>query len=235
MPAAPFELPVKASEVAGIADIVFQVLENRRVQDDVRNRLATRSQAMNLTSIRPFWGSLQQDPVHSSSYYLAADTVSEAGGAPAPLLLRFALASAPASGLFPESMLVGRMRPGGGREVVVNAIHFAPADAAVETFATNVDRAFLPRPQGTAPAITVISADPERELPAAFDGFRVVQRSTGINAASIAAMAGLSSRTYAAAVWSAIRAGWRDGYNLEAEPIEVRADGVPKRVRRCVL
>ena len=220
----PFEAPVKASEAAVLADITFQLLENRRLQPDLRNRLASRSAGLGLSSVRPYWGSLQQDPVHASSFYLAVDSLTPAG--PVPLLLRMALASAPASALFPKSMLIGRMRPGGGREVVVNAMNFGPVDVeAIDTFATKVDRAFLPRPQGSAPAITVVSTEPERELPAAFEGFRAVQKTAGVNAASIAAAPGLSMRTLASAVWCAIRAGWREGYNLEAAPIALdRAD-----------
>jgi len=48
-----FELPVKASEAAALADIVFRALESRRLQEDVRNRLATRAGTLGLTSIRP--------------------------------------------------------------------------------------------------------------------------------------------------------------------------------------
>lgn len=218
MSPSPFEVPVKASEAAVIADITFQLVENRRLQESLRNRLASRAAGLGLSSIRPYWGSLQQDPVHASSFYLAVDAVS-GDQPPMPLLLRMALASAPASALFPKSLLIGRMRPGGGREVVVNAARFGPGDTgAIDTFATKVDRAFLPRPQGSAPSITILTTEPEKELPLAFEGFRAVQRATGINAASIAAAPGWSARTLAAAVWSAIRAGWRDGYNLEAEP-----------------
>ena len=215
----PFELPLKASEAAVLADITFQLVENRRLQDDLRNRLASRAAGLGLTSVRPYWGSLQQDPVHASSFYLAIDALPAGAAAlPDPLLLRMALASAPASGLFPKAMLIGRMRPGGGREVVVNAVPFGPGDTgAIDTFATQVDRAFLPRPQASAPAITVFSIEPERELSAAFEGFRQVQRTLGLNAASIAAPPGLAARTLPAAVWSAIRAGWREGYNLEAD------------------
>src|SRR5262245_26430892 len=164
MSPAPFELPVKASEAATLADVTFQLVENRRLADDLRNRLAARASGLGLSSIRPYWGSLQKDPVHASSFYLAVDALPQ-GGAPTPLLFRMALASAPASGLFPKSMLIGRMRPGGGREVVVNAASFGPGDTgAIDTFATKVDRAFLPRPQSSATAIQVVWADSKREL-----------------------------------------------------------------------
>lgn len=191
----------------------------------------SRAAGLSFTSIRPHWGSLQHDPVHASSFYLAVDALS--GKTPIPLLLRIALASAPSTGLFPKAALIGRMRPGGGtREVVVNAAAFGPGDAtAIETFVTKVDRAFAPRPQGSAPAITVICQAPDRELPAAFEGFRAVQRTTGINAASIAAAPGQTALTLTAAMWSAIRAGWREGYNLEAEPVALDATNLDDLIR----
>lgn len=231
MSPASFELPLKAGEAAAIADLTMQVLENRRAQDDLRNRLAARSSALNLTSIRPYWGSLQQDPVHANAFYIAVDGLG--ASKPQPILLRVALASAPSSALFPASMLVGRMRPGAGlREVVVNAVPFGPADTeAIETFAGQVDRAFLPRPQGSAPSITAITGKPDTEAPALFEGFRLVMKSTGLNVASIAAPPGRATPTLAAAVWSAIRAGWRSGFNVEAEPLDPAAPDFDESVR----
>ena len=232
MTPSPFDVPVKAADAALLAEIVFQVAENRTMQDNLRNRLVARAAGLNFPSVRPYWGSLQHDPVHASSFYLAVDALSPAHP-PVPLLLRIALANAPSNSFFPKSALIGRMRPGAGsREVVVNAAPFGPGDqAAIETFATKVDRAFLPRPQASAPAITVVSASPELELPAAFEGFRAVLRTTGLNAASIAAAPGLSAATLASAMWSAIRAGWREGYNLEAEPVALDAPELEGLIR----
>lgn len=225
----PFELPLKASDAASLADVTMQVLENRRPQDDLRNRLAARSSALNLTSIRPYWGSLQADPVHANSFYVAVDGLGagQVAARPQPLLLRIALASAPASGLFPGSTLIGRMRPGNGtRELVVNAVPFGPRDIeAIDIYAAQVDRAFLPRPQGSAPSVTGVTRNPEHEAPQLFEGFRLVMKSTGLNVASIAAAPGTGTRTLAAAVWSAIRAGWRHGFNVESEPLD-RASAV---------
>lgn len=215
-----FELPIKASEAAAVADIVFQALENRRLQEDVRNRLATRGSTLGLTSIRPWWGSLAADPVHASVYYLAADGFGINGDTVKPLLLRLALASAPASAFYPKSLLIGRMRPGGGREVVVNAVEFGPGDVtALDTFTQKIDRTFLPRPQASAPALTVVSAEPEKECGPAFEAYRALQRTLGANTASFAARPGLSARTMSSAMWAAIRAGWREGYSVEAEPL----------------
>ncbi|MDP2998910.1 MAG: hypothetical protein Q8N47_15590, partial [Bryobacterales bacterium] len=133
-------------------------------------------------------------------------------------LLRVALASAPSSAVFPRALLVGRMRPASGREVVVNAVPFGPRDSAnIRAFAEVLDRAFLPRPQGALPAIVVGSGHPESALPAAFEAFRQILKNTGVNWASIQA-------SYEAGLWAAIRAGWREGYSAGAGPIVAGGD-----------
>lgn len=207
----PLLLPLKASEAASLADLVFQQLGGKAITDEQRHRLGPRAASLGLTSIRPYWGSLQADPFHAQTYYLAVDAVSPAETV--PLLLRMALSSAPASGLFPNAMLIGRMRPGGGREVVVNAIPFGPRDTgAVMTFANSLDRAVLPRPAGAQPLLCVAPADPVVSLPAAFEGFRAAYKATGLNYASIE----VAPDKFTAVVWAAIRAGWREGYTAGA-------------------
>jgi len=150
----PIELPLKPSEAAALADLIFQFTEGRPLNDETRNRLNGRLGALEQTSMIPFMGSLQKDPIHASAYYIAVDAMSESGVN--PLLLRMALASSPASALFPDPILIGRMRPGGGREIVVNAIPFAASDRQnIRTFASRIDRSFYPRPQGAQSAISV--------------------------------------------------------------------------------
>jgi hypothetical protein len=152
-----------------------------------------------LATFTPFPGSLARDPIHPSTYYIAIDTPS------APLLLRIALASSPASGLFPGAMLIGRMRPGGGREIVINAVPFNFTDCeTIRTFAQQVDPSFLPRSQGPQSAIVVEGIDSA----AAFRAFRAIFKATGLNLAAIA-------EDYDRALWSAIRAGWREGWNAQ--------------------
>jgi hypothetical protein len=160
------------------------------------------------------------------------------------LLLHVALSSSPSSGLFPNSLLIGRMRPGGEREVIVNAIPFASTDHAnIRTYAEQVDRVFLPRPQGAQPAIASGNRHPEISLPAAFEAFRQILRNTSVNLASTSQLSATREMTtdqalrqrdgenptaaghtrvsirhlYHAGLWSAIRAGWREGYNAEAD------------------
>jgi hypothetical protein len=209
MTSIPLILPLKAGEAAALADLIYRQVEGRQLTGDVRNRFAARVPSLELKTFAPFPGSLQPDPIHPSTYYIAVD--AHGGGAPEPLLLRIALDSSPASGLFPGALLIGRMRTDEGREVVLNAIPFAPADRDhIGTFATKVDRAFLPRPQGTQSSIQVRGGDPE----AAFCGFRSILKSAGVNLAALEC-------PYHAGIWAAIRAGWREGYNLGAEPIAV--------------
>ena len=258
MSAIPLELPLKASEAAALADLIFQHVEGRPLTEDLRARLASRAAPVELTSMTPLWGSLAKDPVHGSTYYLAVD--AGPAGRPQPLLLRMALASAPASALFPNAMLIGRMRPAGAREVVVNAVPFSSNDSEpIRTFATQVDRGFLPRPQGTQPAVAVGNRHPEISLPAAFDAFRRLLKATGVNYASTAQLSATREMTtpqaiaardgedpaaaghtrvsiphlYEAGLWAAIRAGWREGFNAEADHFIVTGD-TPEAIGRSV-
>ncbi len=196
----PLVLPLKANEAAALADLVFQQLEGQALTTDLRNRFAGRLPQLAIETFTPYPGSLARDPIHPSTYYIAIDTQT------APMLLRIALASSPASGLFPGAMLIGRMRPGGGREIVINAVPFHSSDReSVRTFAEQVDRAFLPRPQGPQSAIVVEGPD----FAAAFRAFRAILKSSGLNLAAIAG-------DFDAALWSAIRAGWREGWNAQS-------------------
>jgi hypothetical protein len=208
----------------------------------MRSRIAGRLPSLALTGLVPYVGSLAQDPVHQGAYYVAADAID--GERSVPVLLRVAPASSPSSSIFPEAALVGRMRPGGGREIVVNAISFSPGDHEnIRLYAETVDRSFLPRPQGSQSAIAVGNRHPVLSLPAAFDAFRTIHRTTGANLASTVQLSATREMTtdaaiaardgenpvaaghtrvsirslYHAGVWAAIRAGWRDGYNAEAD------------------
>src|SRR5204863_7442912 len=152
-------------------------------------------------------------------------------------------ASAPTSSVLAATLLIGRMRAA-GREILVNAVPFSPNDRQnLSAFAEQVDRAFLPRPQGARPAIAVGNRHPEISLPAAFEAFRTILKISGVNMAStvqlsatremstddaIAARDGENPTAaghtrvsichlYHAGLWAAIRSGFRDGYNAEAD------------------
>ena len=210
----PFDLPLATGEAAALASLILEHAEGKPLTDDLRNRLASRAAVLKMTSIRPYFASLEKDPIHPSTYYLAVDGLEAQ-----PLLLHIAPATAPSSGIFPRAILIGRMQAAGGgprREIVVNASPFAAADPdRVRAFAEEVNRAFLPRPQGSRPAISVGGLD--HRLPELFEAFRSIFKSKGENLASIR----LSGTPETAAMWAAIRSGWREGYTLENDCIEV--------------
>jgi hypothetical protein len=192
----PLDLPLRPPEAAQLARLIFEIAEGRPLTDDLRHRIAARAAVLGLETIRPHFGSLALEPVHRSTYYLAADGLNDF-----PLLLHMAPATAPTSAIFEKSLLIGRVG-----DVVVNAIPFGPGDGAtIDKFAAQVDSAFLPRAQGARSSIPVTS-----NLPAAFDVFRAILKRTGRNLAS-------TSQSYYPAVWAAIRAGWRPGYSAGIE------------------
>src|SRR5262245_7202022 len=248
------DLPVKASEAASLAELIFDQAEGKLLTDEIRNRLAGRAAALQLTTLKPYFGSLAKDPVHPSSYYLAVD-----GRDSQPLLLHIALASAPTSGVYPRALLIGRMRAA-GREIVVNSIPFSSDEwANISQYARQIDRAFLPRPQGARPAIAVGNRHPEISLPAAFDAFRTILKTTSVNMASTVQLSATREMTideaiaardgenptaaghtrvsirhlYHAGLWAAIRAGWREGYNAEADHFIVSGN-TPHEIARSV-
>jgi hypothetical protein len=201
----PLDLPLRPSEAAELAILVFEQAERKPLNDEVRNRLAARAAVLRLETVTPYFGSLVRDPVHPSSYYLAVD-----GGRGEPLLLHLAPATAPTSSIFYKPLLIGRMRRPNGPEIVVNAVPFGPFDCEnLEKFVSGIGAAFLPRPRGLRPAIAVSS-----DLAAAFEAFRAILKRSGQNLAATVANAAASSReSYYAGLSAAIRAGWREGYS----------------------
>jgi hypothetical protein len=196
----PLELPLRPAEAAAVANLIFDQAEGKPLSDDVRTRLAARAAVVKFQTLTPFFGSLERDPVHHSVYYLAVDSETE------PLLLHMALATAPTSSIYYKPLLIGRMRRPNGSEMVINAIPFGPhARQNVETFAARINSAFYPKPQGARTTITV-----EEGHAAAFDTFRALHKRTGKN---FAALAG----DYHAAMFAAIRAGWRNGYTAATD------------------
>ena len=220
----PFDLPLRPSEAGELANLVFELAGNRPLGDDVRNRLAARAATLRLETITPHFGSLERDPVHRAMFYLAVD-----GQQGQPLLLHLALASSPSSALFPKSLLIGRMRRPVGPEMVVNCTPFASTDTEhVRRFATEVNPAFLPRPQGAQPAIAAGNRHPELSLPAAFDAFRGILKRAGRNLASTVQLSATREMTTCAALQSRDGrgpAGRRPHPRLHPPPLPRRAVG----------
>ena len=187
--------------------LILDAVGNQPLTDELRARLPER-----IGDLRLFTASLEHDPLDPAAYYLAAED-------PAPQLLRVARGD-------------------------VQAVPFASTDReSIRRFAEQVNRAFLPRPQGALPAIAVGNRHPEVSLPAAFEAFRLILKETGKNLASTVQLSATREMTteealvardgenpaaaghtrvsirhlYHAGLWSALRAGWRAGYNAEAD------------------
>ncbi len=204
----PLDLPIRPAEAAELARIVFELAGRKPLDDELRGRIAARSSRLSLVSLRPLFRSLARDPIHNSTFYLAVD-----GQNGAPLLLHFAPDAAPTSAVFPKPLLIGRMA-----QTVINAVPFGPADrAALEAFALRVDPAVQPRPQGARSALVL---DPG---PAAFEAFSGILKRSGKNLAATAS-------SYHLALWSAIRAGWRDGWTAG---IDLDLETARDTVRDC--
>ena len=203
------DLPVRPPEAAALADVIFENAEGKRLTAAIRNRIAALAATLKTPGIEAHFGSLQTDPVHPSAYFLAVDAM--VNEPPRPLLLRFAPSTSPASGLLKDALLVGRMRLANRSEIVVNAFEFGPSNGdAIRTFATQIDRAFLPKPAGVGATISA----PSQFADAAFADFRQILKTRGQNMASLHGAA-------EPAMWSAIRAGWREGYELNSGAIEI--------------
>ncbi len=195
-----FDLPIRTPEAAQLAVLIFDLAKEKPITPDVRNRILSRSVLLKLDTIRPYFNSLERDPIHPSAIYLAVDGIDAQ-----PLLLRMAPNATPASGLFPKSILIGRVPGPGGMEVVVNAVPFSHLNREqIQTFATQVNRAYQARPAGIRSAIIVESERPEVVYPAAFEAFRAIFVARNLN------MAGFTDAQ--TATWAAIRAGWREGF-----------------------
>jgi hypothetical protein len=195
----PLDLPLRPPEAAELANLIFDLAEGKSLTDEIRNRIAARAAPLKLQSVTPWFGSLERDPLHHSTYYVMVD-VREG---PAQLL-HMALATAPTSSIFYKALLIGRMRRVRGPEIIINAVPFGPDDTANIDKLAALDPAFLPRPHGPRPAL-VAEASAE-----AFEAFRAIWKRSRKNVASV-------SGPYHRAVWSAIRTGWREGYSAVTE------------------
>lgn len=200
-----FDLPIRTPEAAQLAVLVFEQAGGKPITPEVRNRIVSRAVVLKLDTIRPYFASLERDPIHPSAIYLSVDGIDAQ-----PLLLRLAPNATPSSGLFPKSILIGRVPGPSGLELVVNAVPFSHLNAEpIRTFSTSVNPAFQPRHAGIRSAILVESPHPETVYPAAFEAFRTILVERNLN------MAGFTDPQ--TATWAAIRSGWREGFVTSAK------------------
>jgi hypothetical protein len=209
MTSPPLEHPVRPSDAAALAGLLYQRLENQPLNDEVRASLSEPVAALSLRSLSPLLPSLERDPTQTFAWFLAVDALRD--DTRFHYLLRIAPASAADSSLFPDAFLLGRLRPSGSREIVVSLVPFAPGDSAVPLFAEQINPSFLPRPQRAR--ATIDASDPI----AAFPAFHKILNQYGVNLAATA-NAPLS-------LWAAIRTGYREGYTVIAPPGPLDAIG----------
>lgn len=207
-----FDLPVRLGDTVLLAQLIFEYAEGKPLTDELRARIGGRAALLPYDCLIPHAESLERDAIHPSAYFLCVDGVDKQ-----PLLLRIALSSAPSSGLFPKAILIGRTNVM-SREIVINALPFGSGDSErIRTFSEQLNPAFLPKPFGARPVIRVRSYAPEETFPAAFAAFGMLLKSRGQNLACFAMSPGQDAGAfYDAVVWSAIRAGWRESYVIEA-------------------
>jgi len=200
------------TDASALAALILDSAANQALTNELRARLAERAADLKLDGMRPLLASLERDPDEPAAYYVAADRAS------------------------PQLLHVSR------RGVQVRP--FASTDQeSIRWFAEKVNRAFLPRPQRALTAIAVGNRHPEISLPAAFRAFREILEKRGLNLASTVQLSATREMTtddaiaardgenptaaghtrvsirhlYHAGLWAAIRTGWREGYNAEAD------------------
>ncbi|HXI42515.1 MAG TPA: tagaturonate epimerase family protein [Bryobacteraceae bacterium] len=214
------------THASALAALILDSFANQPLTDELRSRLAERAEDLKLDGTNPLFRSLERDPDDPAAFYVAAD-------GPAPQLLHVSRTGV-------------RARP------------FASSDReSVRWFAEKVNRAFLPRPQHALAAIAVGNRHPEISLPAAFQAFREILAKRGLNLASTVQLSATREMTtddaiaardgenptaaghtrvsirhlYHAGLWAAIRSGWREGYNAEADHFIVTGNNASEIAR----
>ena len=245
------------NEASAIAGTIYQHTRDQSIDAKFRERLAKDLASLGLTTLKPHAGSLTQDPAQASNYYLAVDAV--AGGKATPLLMHVAMGSSPAGKLLAEPVRTERVQID-GKEVLLSFLPFSSYDHEnIRKFAEQVDRAFLPRPQRSQPAVAAGNRHPEISLPAVFDAFRTILDKLHVNMASTVQLSATREMTtekaldqrdgenpvatghtrvsirhlYHTGLWAAIRSGWREGYSAEADHFIVSGNN-PEEIEQSV-
>ena len=208
-----FDLPLRLSDAASLAPLLFEQLGSRPVPvtSEQRQRVAARAGGLRFNALQPCYGSLERDPVHPSACYVCVDAIDGQH-----LLLRVAPASTPSSGLFPRSILIGRTFIG-REETVFNVVPFGPGDHDnIQTFAAQLNPAFQPKGLGAKAVIRYTADAPARSFPLALEAFSRRANSRPQEELVFVLGVGQDATTfYNETRWAVIRAGWREGYGIQ--------------------
>ena len=237
--------PVDAQSLGKIADVFTACPLDGELLPDLRETLARHLDELQLDDITLHAGSLTQDPADHTRYYLAADLDwSDAKQrADAGILMAFFAGSSPEAPSFPKLASA----KGFEIEASPWTVYLIPFRAQdyenISHFVRTIAPDFLPRPQGAQPAIACGNRHPEISLPAAFGAFQAILDRTGRNVASTVQLSATREMTtddviaardgeeptaightrvsikhlFHAGLWAAVRAGFRAGYNAEAD------------------
>jgi len=235
------ELHFDSKEAAAIAARICQHAKDQPSTAEALSAVDKDLAGLGLTALRPYGRSFAKDPTQDSSCYLAVDALTEQKTA--PLLMHIAMAAFQPDKLIAEPVRTERVQID-GKDVRVSFIPFSSYDHdIIRRFAEDVDRAFLPRPQRSLPAVAAGNRHPEISLPAAFDAYRTILDKLHVNMASTVQLSATREMTtdealkhrdgedpvatghtrvsirhlYHAGLWAAIRSGWREGYTAEAD------------------
>ena len=245
------------NEAVQIAKEIHQRTRDKAADAKLREQLGNSLSDLGLTSLRPHALSLAKDPVNASGYYLAVDAAAD--GKTAPLLMHVGVDTSSAGNLLAEPVRTERVRIE-GKDAVLSFIPFSSHDhETIRKFAEKVDRAFLPRPQRSLPAVAAGNRHPEISLPAVFSAYQTILDKFHMNMASTVQLSATREMTtedalaqrdgenpvatghtrvsirhlYHTGLWAAIRSGWRNGYNAEADHFIVSGNN-PEEIARSV-
>ena len=234
---------------------IVQHTKGREIDAKSREELTKVIAGLGLTSFKPYTGSLTSDPAHAPNFYLAVDAVAD--GKTTPLLMHVAVDSSPSGKLLAEPVRTARAQAE-GKDVLLSFIPFGSySHENIRKFAEQIERAFLPRPQRSQPAVAAGNRHPEISLPAVFDAYRTIMDKLHVNMASTVQLSATREMTtedaveqrdgenpvatghtrvsirhlYHAGLWAAIRSGWRKGYNAEADHFIVSGNSTDEIAR----
>jgi len=233
---------LKQEELVKLAEVVSAAAGGGKVSAETRQRLTSELAGKTFASMHIYPGSVEQDPVDSSRYYIAVDGLD--AGAAQPLLLQFSAADSTVPNRFGEPVWQGELPQAQGNPIAAKAYSFGSRDYdAISTFAEEVAPLFLPRPQRSLPAIAAGNRHPEISLPAVFSAYGTILERFGQSWASTVQLSATREMTteeailarsgenpvavghtrvsirhlYHTGLWAAIRAGFRGGYTAEAD------------------
>jgi hypothetical protein len=251
------ETQFNINEAAAVVAKIVQHTRDGAIEAGSRGDLAKDIAGLDLASLKPYAGSLAKDLANASNCYLAMDAMAH--GKTAPLLMHVGVDSSSANNLLAEPIRTERVQVE-GKEIRLSFIPFGSFDhETIRKFAEQVDRAFLPRPQRSQPAVAAGNRHPEISLPAVFDAFRTILDKLHVNMASTVQLSATREMTtedaieqrdgenpvatghtrvsirhlYHAGLWAAIRSGWREGYNAEADHFIVSGNN-PEEIAQSV-